>query len=131
MEWRSNARARLRADVSLAGTDSGGSPFQISGESVDISRKGMGVVLEQAAVTPGAVVTVTGSMRFEATAVVQWSRPAAGGRQDIGLKFLRYRAGIGLRVAASILLCIAILGQAGYGRSRPGRGGSRPRRPVP
>jgi hypothetical protein len=120
MEWRRNARVRLRTRMSLEGVDRWGKPFHVTGESVDFSRNGMGLMIEPGIVSPGCAITVKTSTGFEADAAVRWSRPGARVRQRIGVRFLRHKAGAGIRIAASILLCMAILGQAGYSRSRFG-----------
>jgi hypothetical protein len=118
MDSRRHIRAKLRALVSLRGTDRRGMPFEIQGRTVDFSRRGVGLVIDADVIAPGAFVFVDVPKRFNCRAVVQWTRLEPGGQVRIGLRLLHYQAGIGLRVAASALLCVALAGQIGMGRSR-------------
>jgi hypothetical protein len=118
MNSRRNIRATLQTRVSLQGKDLSGKPFQIQGESIDFSRRGIGVVLKQDLISPGSVVSISVPKRFEGKASVQWSSTDANGTTRVGLRLLKFRASIGLRIVASLLLCLAAIGQAGYSRSR-------------
>jgi hypothetical protein len=118
MDSRRNVRAALQTRVSLQGKDISGKPFQIQGESVDFSRGGIGVVLKQDLISPGSMVSISVPKRFEGKASVQWSSTDANGMTRVGLRLLKFRASIGMRLVASLLLCLAAIGQAGYSRSR-------------
>jgi hypothetical protein len=122
MDSRRNVRAALHARISLQGKDRWGKPFQIQGESVDFSRRGIGVVLKQDSLSPGSVVSISVPKRFHGKASVQWTSMDANGMTRAGLRLLKFKASIGLRIAASLLLCLAAIGQAGYSRSRMPRG---------
>jgi hypothetical protein len=107
MDPRRNVRAALHARVSLQGKDRLGKCFQIHGESVDSSRRGSGVVLKQDLMAPGSVVSNRVSRRFQGKASVQSSFTNTNGTNRVGL-----------RLVASLLLCLAVIGQVGYSRSR-------------
>jgi hypothetical protein len=122
MDLRRNARAALHACISLQGKDRSGKPFQIQGESIDFSRRGIGVALRRDWMAPGSVVSISVPKRFQGKASVQWSSTDADGKTRVGLRLLKFKASIGLRLVASLLLCLAVIGQIGYSRSRfPGR----------
>jgi hypothetical protein len=116
---RNNVRAKLHLPVLLTGADREGRPFRIAGESSDFSRKGLGVILDQDALTPGLLVTVSSGGRFRANATVQWiGRDRDTGRIHVGLRVVEAKTSIGLKIAASLLLSFAYLSQGSFGQSR-------------
>jgi hypothetical protein len=123
MDSRRNVRAGLRTHVTVQGTDRDGKPFQLDGESVDFSRKGIGVYIAENLVSPGSVVSVSIPRRFEGRAEVRWSCPSEQGKVRVGLSLLSFQASMGLRVVACFLLCVAMVCQIGYSRSRASRRG--------
>jgi hypothetical protein len=121
MDSRRNLRAVLRTRVNVQGTDRWGKPFHLEGESVDFSRRGIGLCVKEDLVSPGAVVSVSIPDRFQGRAEVRWSRPADDGKVRIGLNLLHCKSSVGLRIAACFLLCLAFFGQIGFGRNRSPR----------
>lgn len=118
-DLRCNVRANLHTRIALQGQDRWGRPFAAQGESTDFSRKGLGLVLDSDIVAPGAVVSVSGPRRFRSNAVVQWVRPdPSTGQTRVGLRLIDPKTGIALKIAASALLCFALLGQLSFSRSR-------------
>jgi hypothetical protein len=119
MNLRRNIRANLHAQLALQGMDRWGNSFEIQGESVDFSRRGLGLMLDRDIVAPGSVIKVSVPSKFQSNASVQWVRPdAATGKVRIGVRLIDPKVSVALRLAASILLCIAALGQLTYARSR-------------
>jgi hypothetical protein len=118
MDSRRNVRAALCRPVSLQGTDRWGKPFKIQGISVDFSRRGLGLIIEQDILALGSTVEVGIPGHFVSNAVVQWSRSDGKGRVRVGLKMLHFKASLALRVAASLLICVALVSQLSYGRWR-------------
>ncbi len=119
MNERRNVRANLRLQVTLQGTDRFGSPFSILGDSVDFSRKGLGVTIGQDIVAPGSVVTVSSPDRFQSNATVQWiARDRESGSVRLGLKVNDVKARFGFRTAVALLLFAAFIMQVSFARSR-------------
>jgi hypothetical protein len=119
MNRRRNVRADLHAGVSLQGTDRWGRPFDIAGESVDFSRKGLGLVLPHDVVAPGSAVTINLANKLRSNAVVQWSRKdPVSGQNRVGVRLINPIICRGLRIAASILLIFAAMNQLSVARSR-------------
>jgi len=120
---RRNVRAALNTQVIIQGADRSGKSFQITGESVDFSRRGIGLVVPQDLVAPGTVVSLSMPDRFRANAVVQWVRKdESTGQVRLGARMLDTKVSVGLRIAASFLLCLALLGQISFARSRGAAG---------
>jgi hypothetical protein len=119
MDRRRNVRAGLHASVSLQGTDRCGNQFDIIGESVDFSRKGLGLMLQQDVVAPGSIITVTLANHFNSKAIVQWTKkdPVAN-KCNIGVRLIDPTVSLKLRIAASVLLIIASLTQLSIARPR-------------
>jgi len=116
---RRNVRASLNSTVVLQGTDRAGKSFQIQGESVDFSRKGLGLMISENVVAPGSIVAITVPKKLRTDAVVEWTRQdAETGKIRIGVRMLNPQVRAGLRIAASFLLCVALLGQVSFARSR-------------
>jgi hypothetical protein len=119
IDLRRNVRASLSAPVIIQGTDHLGRPFQFQGESIDFSRKGLGLLVPRDIVGRGSVLTVTVPKRFHGKAVVQWTRlDADTGGIRIGCCLMNPKASLSFRIAASSLLCVAFVGQVSFGRSR-------------
>jgi hypothetical protein len=119
MNLRRNIRASLHLQVTLQGLDRWARPFEIQGKSVDFSWKGLGLVLDRDILAPGSVVSVSVPKRFHSNAVVQWSRPGhSTGQICVGLRLIDPKTSLAFRIAASILLCIALVGQMSLARSR-------------
>jgi hypothetical protein len=116
---RRNIRASLNETVVLQGTDRSGKSFQIQGEGVDFSRKGLGLLIPENVVTPGSVVSISVAKKLRTDAIVQWTRQdAETGKVHVGVRMINPQVRTGLRIAASILLCVALLGQISFARSR-------------
>ena len=116
---RKHVRAKLHAPLLLKGTDREGRPFEITGQSNDFSRTGLGAILDQDVLVQGSVVTVTSDGRFQGVTVVQWiRRDAATGRFHVGLRLLEAKTSFDLKIAAGVLLFFAFLNQASFGQSR-------------
>lgn len=119
MNLRNNVRANLHVRVTLQGTDRLGMPFQVSGESVDFSRKGLGIVLDQDIIAPGSIISVSSAGKFRSDAAVQWVAPdSETGQTRLGLRLLEPKANIIFKTAAAVLLSLAVLGQVSFARSR-------------
>jgi hypothetical protein len=119
MNARKNIRANLHVGVVLEGTDGFGMPFKIFGESVDFSRKGLGVTVDRDVVLPGSVLTVISPHRFRSEASVQWiSRDSATGCIRLGLRLIEPTISIGFKFAASILLAMSLIAQFSFARQR-------------
>ena len=58
VDLRQNVRVNLHALVILQGTDRFGKPFHVEGESIDFSRKGLGLLVSEDLVGPGSVVVL-------------------------------------------------------------------------
>jgi hypothetical protein len=118
-EMRGNIRASLNATVVIQGTDRSGKSFKIQGEGVDFSRKGLGLLIPENVVTPGSVVSITVPKKLRTDAIVQWTRQdAETGKVRVGVCMINPQVRTGLRIVASILLCVALLGQISFARSR-------------
>jgi hypothetical protein len=119
MDLRRNMRASLHMQVTLQGLDREGLPFEVKGETVDFSRKGLGLILERDVVAADSVVSVSVPGSLQSGAVVQWTRPdCVPGRSRVGLRLVNPKASFAFRLAASLLLCVALLGQVSQARSR-------------
>jgi len=116
---RSNVRTSLRTDARLTGTDERGNTFDIRCESTDFSRKGMGFILDRVIVARGASIALELPGCLKSKAKVQWVRfdPSLN-RVRMGVRLDRPRASIRFRVAACILLFMAVLSQVSYPRAR-------------
>ena len=118
-DMRRNIRASLNAAVVVQGTDLFGKSFQIQGESVDFSRKGLGLLISENVVVPGSVVAISVPKKLRTDAVVEWTRhDAETGKIRIGVRMINPQVRTGLRIVASFLLCVALLGQISFARSR-------------
>lgn len=116
---RKNVRANLQALVRIRGTDALGRAVEILGESVDFSRKGLGLKVDRDLFVPGAQVTVDMPHRMVSDAVIQWKRAEAEtGMVRVGLRLENPRTNLGFRIAASFLLAMALLSQVSYAKSR-------------
>ena len=118
MDLRRNIRVNLQAEMTLKGTDRWGRPFTARGMSVDFSRGGLGLVLDEDIVAPGSVITVGIPKRFQSNALVLWVRADSDGKFRLGARLIDPKASVVVRVAASVLLCLAVLGQFSFARSR-------------
>ncbi len=119
VDSRRNVRVNLHAHVILQGTDRFGKPFQVQGESVDFSRKGLGLLVPENLVGPGSVVTLSVPKKFRGDAVVQWTRhDAETGKVRVGCSMISPKATLFFRIVASLLLCVAFAGQVSFARSR-------------
>jgi hypothetical protein len=119
MNLRRNIRANLRKHLELQGKDRWGNSFEVQGESVDFSRRGLGLLLDRDIVAPGSVVRVRIPNKLQSNASVQWVQPdAATGKVRLGVRLIDPNVSIAFRLAASILLCLAVLGQMSFARSR-------------
>ena len=119
IDLRRNVRASLSAPVIIQGTDRLGRPFQFQGESTDFSRKGLGLLVPQDVVGRGSVLTINVPKRFHGKAVVQWVRlDAETGKVQVGCCLMNPRVSFPFRTAASLLLCVAFLGELSFARSR-------------
>jgi hypothetical protein len=116
---RRNVRASLRTDARLTGTDKWGNPFDIQCESIDFSCKGMGLILDRVIVARGASIALELPGRLKSKVKVQWVRfdPSLN-RVRMGVRLDRPRASIKFRIAACILLSMAVLSQVSYTRTR-------------
>ncbi len=123
IDLRRNVRAGLSAPVIIQGTDRLGRLFQVQGESIDFSRKGLGLLVPQDMVGRGSVLTVNVPKRFHGKAVVQWTqRDADTGKVRIGCCLMNPKASLSFRICASCLLLVAFLGQVSFARSRDAQG---------
>jgi hypothetical protein len=116
---RRNVRATLSTQVIIRGTDRAGKNFQIEGESIDFSRRGLGLLVPRDVVAPGAVVSVTMPNKFRTSGVVRWTRQdESTGQIRLGVQMLETRANLAVRLGASLLLCLALIGEISFARSR-------------
>jgi hypothetical protein len=119
MEKRRNVRAGLTANASFRGTDRWGKPFEVSCQSLDFSRRGLGLVLPRDIVAHGALVFVELPGRLRANAIVQWVRcDNANGRVRMGVRLVDARTSLRFRIAACILLSVAFLSQFTFSMPR-------------
>jgi hypothetical protein len=118
---RRNVRANLHTGARLSGTDKWGKPFDVWGESTDVSRKGLGLSLDWVIVAPGADISVELPGRLRANAMVQWVRfDAASKRVRMGVRLVNPRTSLRFRIAAGILLVTSLLTQLSVAKSRWG-----------
>jgi len=116
---RRNVRAALNTQVIIQGVDRAGKNFQIEGQSIDFSRRGLGLLVPRDIVAPGAVVSVTMPNKFRTSGVVRWARQdGSTGQVRLGVQMLETRANLAVRIGASFLLCLALVGQISFARSR-------------
>src|SRR5206468_1750946 len=116
---RMNVRAALNTPVIIQGTDRAGKNFQIEGQSINFSRRGLGILVPRDLVAPGAVVSVTMPNKFRASGVVRWTRQGEStGQVRLGVQMLETKANLAVRIGASFLLCLALIGQMSFARSR-------------
>src|SRR6266487_3006306 len=109
-DMRRNIRASLNTTVVVQGTDRFGKSFQIQGEGVDFSRKGLGLLIAENVVVPGSVVAISIPNRLRTDAVVEWTRhDAETGKIRIGVRMINPQVRTGIRIAAAFLLCLALL----------------------
>jgi hypothetical protein len=119
MESRRNVRANLRTRVLLRGADRSGAPFCIEGTAIDFSRRGLGLVLDSEVVSAGCVIDVEIAGKFRSGAVVQWAAPGVSpGQTKVGARLINPQASVGLRLAACLLLALAVLSQFSLARGR-------------
>ena len=119
VDLRQNVRVNLHAPVILQGTDRFGKPFHVEGESIDFSRKGLGLLVSEYLVGPGSVVTLSVAKKFQCDAVVQWTRhDVETGKVRVGCSMSSPKASLFFRIVASLLLCVAFAGQVSFARSR-------------
>ncbi len=105
MNSRKNIRASLSVQVVMTGTSVEGLPFKVSGTSVDFSRQGCGIILDRSFASPGSIVTLLHGDRFRSEAEVRWVKTdSETGRYRVGLRLIQPQAGVGLKLAASLLL---------------------------
>ncbi len=108
---RKNVRANLHIGVVLTGASRDGRPFSISGQSLDFSRGGLGVLVDRDVLKTGSVVSVT-SAGFQSSATVQWStRDKESGKYRVGLRLVKPRVTTRLRMVAALLLMGAFMKQ--------------------
>jgi hypothetical protein len=119
MNARRYIRANLNESVRIRGTDRWGNPFEIRGQSLDFSRKGLGLLVNQDVVAAGTVVSIDLPNKLHSSAVVQWVR-----RDEnlecvrLGVHLVDPKATWRFRLVASVLLAFALLGQVSYARGR-------------
>jgi hypothetical protein len=118
MELRRSVRANLHKQMVLQGTDRWGQPFEIYGESLDFSRRGLGLRVDRDLIAPGSVISVSIPNKFRSNATVQWTRTDSEGKIRFGVHLINPKASTTVRIAASLLLCLALMGQVTFGRSR-------------
>jgi hypothetical protein len=86
---------------------------------VDFSRRGVGLFLESEAVSAGSVIDVEIAGKFRSGAVVQWVAPGRlPGQTRLGARLINPQASPGLRLAACLLLALAVLTQFSLARGR-------------
>jgi hypothetical protein len=118
MDLRKNLRTSLETRVDLSATDREGKLFEAQGVSTDFSRKGLGLLLDRE-LLPGSEVSVRAAGSFRSRAVVQWTAPdRKRGRYHVGLRLIAPKLGVGLRIAVSLILCIALIDRVSFARSQ-------------
>jgi len=121
LEKRSNVRAGITCEARIRGTDGRGQAFDIRCESVDYSRDGLGLLVDAAVVSTGAVVSVELPRRLSADAVVQWvGFDVSRKKARLGMRLIEPRTSFPFRVAGCTLILLAALSQAAAGKSRWG-----------
>jgi hypothetical protein len=119
MNSRRNVRAYLHEPVRIRGTDRWGNPFEIQGESLDFSRKGLGLSVDKDIVAPGSLVLVDLPKKLRSSAVVQWTRREGDvGPVRLGVRLVDPQATLRFRLAACCLLAVALLGQVSLAKGR-------------
>ncbi len=119
MNSRRNVRANLQETVRIRGTDRWGNPFEIQGQSLDFSRKGLGLLVEKDVVAPGTMVSVDLPKKLRSSAVVQWTRREGDvGPVRLGVRLVDPQATMRFRLVACCLLALALLSQVSFARGR-------------
>jgi len=118
MDARRNVRARLRGYARIRGADLGGIPFEVMGETVDFSRKGIGLIVDRDVFAPGMVLSLDLPGKLSSTAVVQWTSGASERSFRLGLRLINPAASFRFRVAACFLLAFALISQVSFSRPR-------------
>lgn len=107
----------MHVQVMLSGVDQEGKEFQTTGRSMDISRTGCGIVLDQEIASLGSMVSISSARKFQSKATVQWTRhDSQTGQMRVGLRFVEPKMNLGFKIAASLLLSWAFLAQATFAR---------------
>ena len=132
MEKRKNVRNNLHCQIVLQGINQEGKPFELTGQSVDISRTGCGIILDQDITSLGSVVNISSARKFRSEANVQWiRRDPQTGKVGVGLRLVKPRMNFAFKIAVSLLLCWAFLAQATMARSSSFSSASSGRSDVP
>jgi hypothetical protein len=119
MNARHNVRAKLREYARIRGIDGGGKPFDIQGETVDFSRKGLGLIVDRDLFVPGMVLSLDLPGKLSSSAVVQWTRGSVSERSiRVGLQLVNPAASFRFRMAACFLLAFALISQLSIARPR-------------
>jgi len=125
MNMRNSVRAQLHSSVRIRGMDALGKSLEIVGESIDFSRKGLGVRVDSDRLAPGSRVTVDLPRKMRSEAVIQWTRrDSETGSVRLGLRLLNPQPSFAFRVAACLLLSMAMLSQFSLARPRPAARGA-------
>ncbi len=119
MNTRRNVRARLEKCVRIAGTDDRGNPFELGGQTVDFSRRGLGLIVDSDVLVPGMVLSLEMPGKLASRAVVQWTRRESGEcAARAGLRLIDPKPSLAFRLAACFLLSFALLTQISFSRPR-------------
>jgi hypothetical protein len=122
MDRQRNINASLNTEVKPQGTDRLERRFEVHGESIDFGRMGIGNVLDQDILEPGAAVAISVPNEPCSTAAVPWSRnDLKGGKFRAGLQLLGPRISLSFRILACCLLAMATIGQFAAAKSRANR----------
>src|SRR5438046_720611 len=96
-----------------------GRAVQFREDSTDFGGKGLGMLVPQDVVGRASVLTINVPKRFHGKAVVQWVRlDAETGKVRVGCCLMNPKVSFPFRTAASLLLCVAFLGELSFARSR-------------
>jgi hypothetical protein len=116
---RRNLRANLHLPVRVVGTDRSGKPVDIEGESVNMSRGGLGIIVDEDLLERGSVVSLYLPKRLRSNAIVQWVRPEEGnGKVQMGVRLIHSRTNVAFRLVVGLLLMVILLAQMSSAKPR-------------
>lgn len=116
---RRNLRANMHLPVRVVGTDRYGRPIDVRGESLNLSRRGLGIIINQDLLARGSVISVYLPKRIRSNAIVQWVRPEeTTGRVQVGVRFIQSRTNVAFRLVVGLLLMVSLLAQMSSAKPR-------------
>ena len=116
---RRNLRANLHLPVRVVGTDRLGRPVDIQGESLNLSRRGLGILLNQDLLARGSVISVYLPKKIRSNAIVQWVKPEEpSGKVQVGVRLIHSRTNVAFRLVIGLLVMVSLLAQMSAAKPR-------------